>query len=294
MIKINISKKELEDFIDSLKNDFEKLRSKENLTLWFNKFKEYFCDDNLNLDNKLKNKEVKLLKIIYSKISSDNSKFYRQIREFIIKKITEKIKFCPYCWKVPLIYFEKWKDKKNSYQRLFQLDHFFPKNYYHKWIINFYNLIPSCNACNHLKLDDNPINVINSWWVVFHPYFWNLYLEDWKIKKDYEENYEFKNYDIWLCYKSQNLNFFKFWQKYLNSQDTFNIFNFIQDKRTKIKNELNNFKVDIKDLTEEEKKYKIEKYKDYFFKNYYPKKEQDILKFSNWKLKKDLIENLKL
>ena len=28
----------------------------------------------------------------------------------------------------------------------------------------------------------------------------------------------------------------------------------------------------------------------YFFKNYYPKKEQDILKYNNWKLKKDLIE----
>ncbi len=34
--------------------------------------------------------------------------------------------------------------------------------------------------------------------------------------------------------------------------------------------------------------------KDYFFKNYYPTKEEDILKYSNWKLKKDLIESLKI
>ncbi len=32
--------------------------------------------------------------------------------------------------------------------------------------------------------------------------------------------------------------------------------------------------------------------KNYFFKNYYPEAEKDILKFANGKLKRDLIENL--
>ena len=41
-------------------------------------------------------------------------------------------------------------------------------------------------------------------------------------------------------------------------------------------------------------KFNLEERKDLFFKNYYPTQEQDILKFSNWKLKKDLIENLKI
>jgi hypothetical protein len=34
--------------------------------------------------------------------------------------------------------------------------------------------------------------------------------------------------------------------------------------------------------------------KSYFFKNYSPQNEDEILKYSNWKLKKDLIDNLKL
>jgi len=41
-------------------------------------------------------------------------------------------------------------------------------------------------------------------------------------------------------------------------------------------------------------KFNLEELKNYFFKNFYPKQEQDILKFSNWKLKKDLIKNIKI
>ncbi len=203
------------------------------------------------------------------------------ILQFRIENFTQKSKFCPYCWKTSLIFYERWKDKENSYSRLFQFDHFFPKNHYPKWIINFYNLIPSCNACNHLKLEDNPLDIIKKWWVIFHPYFWNLYLDEKEeLKMDFWENC-----DIRLNYLSENSKFFKLWQKYLNSQDTFNIFNFIQDKRTKMKDEQMRFKKNTKSL---------EQLKDYFFKNYYPTKEEDILKYSNWKLKKDLIENLNL
>ena len=286
MIKIDVNKKELEYFIDSLEKDFKKIRLASINRLWFEKFKNYFCDDKLfiNKDNKLninsKKKTVNDFKDIYSNISSNNSQFFLKIRKFIIDKFTEKIKFCPYCWKNPLIFFEKWKDKSNSYWRMFQFDHFFPKNHYHKWIINFYNLIPSCNACNHLKSDDNPLDIINNWWIIFHTYFWNLYLYNKCLEKDL-----WKNADINLNYFSENSKYFKLWQKYLNSQDTFNVFNFIQDKRTKIKDERTKFKKSFKS---------DEELKNYFFKNYYPKSEQDILKFSNWKLKKDLIENLNI
>ncbi len=287
MIKIEIKKEELEKFFKNFKGEKENTYKK-----WytiqlikFNDFKELFCSNEINFSKINKNK-VNNYKKIYDNISSKwKSKIYIEIRKFIIEKFTEKIKFCPYCWKVPLIFFEKWQNKDNSYKRMFQFDHFFPKNHFHKWIINFYNLIPNCNACNHLKWEDNPLNIINDWWVIFHPYFWNLYLEKWEIKKDCEENIDWRNYDIWLNYISKNSKFFKLGQKYLNSQDTFNIFNFIQDKRTKIKDERLKFKENSKS---------DEELKNYFFKNYYPTQEQDILKFSNWKLKKDLIENLEI
>jgi len=273
-----VQKEELEAFVESLKVDYQRLKKEEMTKIGFQKFKECFCDDRLLLEEKCT--KISDLKVIYNKISSDGSSFFVKIRKFIIEKFAEQIKFCPYCWKTPLIYFERWKDKNNSYHRLFQFDHFFPKNVYHKWIINFYNLIPSCNACNHLKHDDNPLDIIKRGWVLFHPYFWNLYLDNWELKYDWA-----RNADIRLNYLSENSKFFKLGQKYLNDDETFNTFQFIQDKRTKMKDERTKFKVNCKS---------DEQLIDYFFKNYAPQTEQEILKYSNGKLKKDLIENLKM
>jgi len=77
---------------------------------------------------------------------------------------------------------------------------------------------------------------------------------------------------------------FRLGEIYLNDQETFNIFQFIYDKYTQIKDEYNRFKKNSKS---------VEDFVDYFLKNYYPEDEQEILKFANWKLKKDLIENMK-
>lgn len=281
MIRINVSKEELESFFDTFWN-WKWWYKKEYIIklLSFQEFKEIFCSKNFSFLECI-NKES--YEKVYDNISSNQkTETYVKIRKFIIEKFTEKIKFCPYCWKNPLIHF----DENNKKKRMFQFDHFFPKKKYHKWIINFYNLIPSCNACNHLKLEDYPLEVILNWWVIFHPYFWNLYLDNAKIlQKDY-----WKNADIRLNYISQNSKFFKLWKKYLHSQDTFNTFDFIRDKRAKIKNEQNNFLKKWKKLSEIEK----EKFKNYFFKSYTPENEDDILKYSNGKLKKDLIDNLEI
>lgn len=277
MIKIDIKRQEVENFIDTLdKKSFKKTYKENKITInniSFEDFKELFCSDEFDFSSEKSN--IGIYKLLYNKISSDKNKFYSSIREFIIEKFTENIKFCPYCWKNPLIYFEK---DSNSNKRMFQFDHFFPKKIYNKWIINFYNLIPSCNACNHLKWEDNPLNIIHNNWTIFHPHFWNLYLDKWNLKKDF-----WKNADIKLNYISKNSKFFNLWQKYLNSQDTFNIFNFIQDKRTKIKDE----KLKFKNISKTDGKLK-----DYFFNNYYSKSENEVLKYSNWKLKKDIIDSL--
>lgn len=278
MIRINVKKEELENFINSLdKKSFKATYKNNNINIKnisFEYFKELFCNDEFNFLEEEEN--IIIYKILYNKISSSRNLFYSKIRDFIINKFTEDIKFCPYCWKNPLIYF----DENNTNKRMFQFDHFFPKNVYHKWIINFYNLIPSCNACNHLKSDNNPLDIINKWWIIFHPYLWNLFLENRMLKNDL-----WRNSDIRLNYISENSKFLKLWHKYMNSEDTFNTFNFIQDKRSKIKEERIKFKNFPKD---------DDKIKDYFFKNYYPKSEQEILKYSNWKLKKDLIDNLEI
>lgn len=294
MIKIEIDEKELEIFIDDLEDFFDKLRGKEIKNLWFKKFKEYFLNSRINIKADLKQKEFKNLKKIYENISSSNSEFYIKIREKIIIEFTKNYKFCPYCWKNPLIFFEKGKDKQNSYARMFQLDHFFPKNIYHKWVINFYNLIPSCNACNHLKSDKNPLD-LKSWEKIFHPYFGFLEKNnDWKITavdESFDEKYSFsENHEQnWekkeIIYNSKHSDFFELWKIYFHSQDTAENFAFIQEQRTKILEEKQRFKNNSKSNQE---------LKDYFFKNYAPQSEDEILKFSNGKFKKDLIDNLKL
>ncbi|WP_321296316.1 hypothetical protein [Marinifilum fragile] len=58
------------------------------------------------------------------------------------------IKVCPYCNRTFIL-----STKKNNgkIKRTDQLDHFFPKSRYPYLALCFYNLIPSCSACNHIK-----------------------------------------------------------------------------------------------------------------------------------------------
>ena len=100
MIKINIGKKELETFFDKFWNkekDWYLGEFKINL-LNFKDFKKLFCNTEFDFSEDEKN--IKTYKKIYDNISSKwTAKIYVEIRKFIIKKFTEKIKFCPYCWK---------------------------------------------------------------------------------------------------------------------------------------------------------------------------------------------------
>lgn len=292
MIKIEIDKNWLIEYVDKYENNFNKLWSK--ISIWtkdkheiinnikFKEFKLLFIKYQINLNNT----SSKLYHIIYEKISSDKSNFYKEIRKYIINQFTDKIKFCPYCGKVPLIYFDKNNSKENSTHRLFQFDHFFPKEKYPTLSINFYNLIPSCNACNHLKLVDNPFNVMEKWGLIFHPYYGFIKIMNKKIrfsKKSFDSNLSFVDRSKFIL-TSAHWKFFKLSQKYLNSQDTFNEFDFIYDKYTKIKDTQSRLKKSIANKDE---------MIDYFFKNYYPENESDILKYSNWKFKKDLIEDMR-
>ncbi|WP_321279071.1 hypothetical protein [Marinifilum fragile] len=58
------------------------------------------------------------------------------------------IKVCPYCNRTFII---STKKKNGEIKRTDQLDHFFPKSRYPYLALCFYNLIPSCSACNHIK-----------------------------------------------------------------------------------------------------------------------------------------------
>jgi hypothetical protein len=245
-----------------------------------NKIKEEVWEENLDLC--IWKKWID--KILSKNNISENEKFwnwnkFNNLKKEFLEIFFKEINYCPNCWKTP--YLSTWKLNLKS----FDLDHFFPKSKYFYLMFNFYNLIPICPFCNQkLKKNKNPSDYNN----IFHPYFWFISAGQQRVStlwNSFDEEYSFTKNNENLIYNSDHSKFFKLSEIYLNSQDTFNIFNFIQDKRTKIKDERLRFKETSKS---------DEELKNYFFKNYYSKDEKDILKFSNWKLKKDLIENINL
>ena len=61
------------------------------------------------------------------------------------------IKTCPYCNENASYSF--YYKSANKYRRTFDWDHIIPKDKYPFLAISFYNLIPACKVCNHLKLN---------------------------------------------------------------------------------------------------------------------------------------------
>lgn len=59
------------------------------------------------------------------------------------------LRVCPYC---NILYTYNRGDKATA-----QMDHFFPKAEYPMFALSFYNLVPSCPACNHVKHDKEGI-----------------------------------------------------------------------------------------------------------------------------------------
>lgn len=275
MKKFNIQKIEIEVFLEWIKDDFNRLSS---ISISFTNFKKIFCEDNINFTPSINFDEYKS---IYLNISSSDSKFYYKLRWFMIEKFSQNFSYCPYCWKAPLIHF----DKYNKAKRMFQFDHFFPKNGFHKGTINFYNLIPSCNACNHIKSDNFPTGK------VFHPYFWWIRKNgnSVDILWDNFDDVSFCPWDInWkkLIFDTEHSKYFNLNQMYHESiKDTSNVFDFIKDKETKIKDELKRFPWKFLNWDEAKK---------YFYYSYYSSDKNKVTYYQNWKLKKDLIDNLKL
>ena len=59
------------------------------------------------------------------------------------------LKTCPYCNRQ---FIHAFKGKRNERP---ELDHFHPKAKYPIFCLSFYNLIPACHSCNHVKLEDS-------------------------------------------------------------------------------------------------------------------------------------------
>lgn len=204
------------------------------------------------------------------------------------------IYFCPYCGKNTIIHF--WIEAK-KFKRLYDIEHFLPRSKYSSLSINLYNRLPACMSCNQrLKWTKDPLESDDK---IFHPYFWwiggrknqerrsELKIRVCDISLDkiitFVKKQKSRSYQLFAL-TSKHWKFFQLDNIYLNSEDTFQIFHFIYDKYTKIKDEYQRFKKNTKS---------IEAFIEHFFASYYPKCEQDILKYSNGKYKKDLIQYMR-
>ena len=79
--------------------------------------------------------------------------YYDTVSDRIGHELVESlnIKTCPYCNRQFIYTFKgKTPDMKDRPERP-ELDHFYPKNTYPLYCLSFYNLIPACHSCNHVK-----------------------------------------------------------------------------------------------------------------------------------------------
>ena len=83
--------------------------------------------------------------------------FYTKFEEKFGMKImnASHVKVCPYCNREEI--------HNANYHKTSEFDHFIPKGFKDKYplfALSYYNLIPSCKNCNHIKLSKK-IPIIN-------------------------------------------------------------------------------------------------------------------------------------
>jgi hypothetical protein len=134
-------------------------------------------------------KELLILHQDFEKISPYNNIKTKTLFEYLYtnyfpnKDFLEKlgIDTCTYCNKNYTIQFSK--DRARA-----ELDHWFPKSEFPILALSFYNLIPSCHSCNHLKLNKSPKN--GGWKKALenlnHPY---------ECENEFSFSYNYKTYN---------------------------------------------------------------------------------------------------
>jgi len=87
----------------------------------------------------------------YDSYFSENKENKKYHAYTFVKKLG--LKTCPYCNRNFISMISK--DENGDKQTRPELDHFYPKAIYPFLACTFYNLIPSCKTCNHIKSNDD-------------------------------------------------------------------------------------------------------------------------------------------
>ena len=119
---------------------------------WWNNFDEIILASPDFMDSQVKewdtegNEDIKLLEAL----STVFVKYYETLSKKYGYDLVDKlnIKTCPYCNRQFIYTF-----KGIAVERP-ELDHFYSKNKYPLFCLSFYNLIPACHSCNHVKSEN--------------------------------------------------------------------------------------------------------------------------------------------
>ena len=170
---IKIERNNLDNIVD---NYLKKLQAKR-----YNKKKDNVIH-NYWIDNRNRIIKSKKLSDIINEFNGLNQDGFSAFKDYMIGQYEElfynqkmgiwlaeqlDIKTCPYCNRQYT--FTVKKDTKSIRP---ELDHFYSKSEYPYLALSFYNLIPACPTCNHIKSND-PIDK--------HPYF-----------EGFDDNFKFK------------------------------------------------------------------------------------------------------
>ena len=156
-------------------------------------------------------------------------KSYEKIDSELRKKIidSKNISVCPYCNRNYISSTYKFLQCNNCNQELLvidgtekeclgckqeingqtkvvntaQLDHFFPKDSYPLFAVSFYNLIPSCYSCNHVKsnkdLEYSPYDTSFSIKIISYDSDFKIGIGDLGIEELYQSHIDVVNELIW-------------------------------------------------------------------------------------------------
>lgn len=80
-----------------------------------------------------------------------------------------------------------------------ELDHWFPKSEFPLLALSFYNLIPSCHSCNHIKGNSRDYNWLTALENMNHPYF-----EKNDFKFSYSYNKSLNNFNVEINVESDS------------------------------------------------------------------------------------------
>jgi len=186
------------------------------------------------------------------------------------------LKSCPYCNRNYTFVV----DSENGKLRP-EIDHFYPKSIYPFLAMSFYNLIPSCQICNHTKSNKIKENLENPYDVKTNSYCFTYIPQSIEFSVVEKEKYNLDSFEIDINGNPDNLEIFHLKELYKQHKDI--VLELLIKKAYYPQSyieELSKFGFDEDDI------YR------YLFSNY--KKDEDLHKRPLSKLIKDISEELKL